>query len=149
MASVMVIPTEYDSHRPRLGEPVEEGVGAAGGVGADQRLPSPPQVFGQLGQGELGGGDVVGGGVGAGVAGPQQRGHRLSGTGLAVVDERDERVMAEGLLPGRGGVLLLGVREDEHAVDVHDHLPVGGRTVRPGQLPDPRRALRPAPTGSR
>lgn len=111
---------------------------AAGGIGADQRLVSPPQVSGELGQGELGGFDVVGGGVGAGVAGPQQGSHRLSGPGLAVVDERDERMMAEGLLPGRGGVLLLGVREDEDTVDVHDHAAVGGRAVRPGQLPDPR-----------
>ena len=112
-------------------------MGAAAGVGADQCLPSPPQAFWQLGQGELGGFDVVGGGVGARVAGPQQGGHRLPGPGLAVVDERDERVMAEGLLPGRGGVLLLGVGEDQHAVDVHDHAAVGGRTARTGQVPDP------------
>lgn len=45
-----------------------------------------PQVFGELGQGEPRGGDAIARGVGARVAGPQQRGHRLSGPGLAVVD---------------------------------------------------------------
>lgn len=34
------------------GEPVEEAVGTAGRVGADQRLPAPPQVLEELGQGE-------------------------------------------------------------------------------------------------
>jgi hypothetical protein len=48
MASVMVIATEYDSHRPRLWEPAEEGAGAADGIGADQGC--TPQRFGQLGQ---------------------------------------------------------------------------------------------------
>lgn len=46
--------------------------------------------------------------------------------------------MAEGLFPGRGCVPLLGVRKGQHAVDVHGHLPVRGRSVGPGQLPDPR-----------
>ncbi|GAB2895272.1 hypothetical protein GCM10027074_73720 [Streptomyces deserti] len=71
-------------------------MGAAGGVGADQCLSSPSQVFGELGQGELGGSDVI-----------------------------------------TRGVLLLGVCEDEHAVDVHDHAVTGGRTVLTGQLPYP------------
>ena len=53
----------------RLGEPVEEGVGAAGGVGADRCLPAPPQVFEELGQGEPGGLDVIARGVGTRVAG--------------------------------------------------------------------------------
>lgn len=39
-------------------------------------------------------------------------------------------MLAEGLLPGRGGVLILGVRKDQHAVDVHDHRAVAGWTVR-------------------
>lgn len=47
-------------------------------------------------------------------------------------------MMTEGLPPRRGGVLLLGVREDQHAVDVHDHAVVGGRSVFTGQRPDPR-----------
>ncbi|MFE6334338.1 NUDIX domain-containing protein [Streptomyces sp. NPDC057798] len=45
--------------------------------------------------------------------------------------------MAEGPFPGRGGIRLLGARGDQHAVDVHDHAAVGGRTVRPDQLPEP------------
>jgi hypothetical protein len=40
-----------------------------------------------------------------------------------VVDEPHQRAVPERLLPGRGGVLLLGVRQDEDPVDVHDHLP--------------------------
>lgn len=43
--------------------------------------------------------------------------------------------MPEGLLPGRGGVLLLGVRQHEHPVKVHDHLPVGIRRRGASQLP--------------
>ncbi len=45
-------------------------------------------------------------------------------------------IAINGLLPGRGGILLLGVREHQHPVDVHDHLAVGGRTSRRGQFPD-------------
>lgn len=82
------------------GEPVEEGMGAAGGVGADQCLPAPPQVCRQLGQGELGGFDVVARGVGSRVAWPQQRGHRLSGTGLAVRQLRACKIRPS-LAPGR------------------------------------------------
>lgn len=46
------------------------------------------------------------------------------------VDERDKRMMAEGLVPGRGGVLLLGVREHQHTVDVHDDAAVDTRGSR-------------------
>ena len=76
---------------PAPGEPVAKGVGAAGGVGADQRLPSPPQVFRRLGQGELGSGDVIGGGVGARIAGPQQSRHRLPGPAWPGRDRRTRR----------------------------------------------------------
>jgi hypothetical protein len=61
---------------------------------------------------------------------------------VAVVDKRDERVMAEGLLPGRGGVLLLGVGEHQHTVNVHDHVAAGSRAPCSGQVPDPRAHLR-------
>jgi hypothetical protein len=51
------------------GEPVQELVGAACGVGPDQGRATPPVLLGQLGQCQFRGGDVVGGGVAAGVAG--------------------------------------------------------------------------------
>jgi hypothetical protein len=79
---------------------------------------------------------VVGGGVGAGVAGPQQAHDRLARPAAAVVDESHQRVVPEGLLPGGGGVLFLGVRQDEDPVEVHDHLSVRVRRGVPGQPPD-------------
>jgi hypothetical protein len=56
----------------RAGQPCEEVVGAAAGVGPDQD--PAPQVAGQLRQGEPGGLDVVGRGVRAGVPGPPHEG---------------------------------------------------------------------------
>ena len=50
-----------------------------------------------------------------------------------MVDEPRQRMVAKRLLPGRGGVLLLGVRQDEDAVDVHDHLPARVRRRITGQ----------------
>lgn len=67
----------------RSRKPVEEGVSPAGGVGADQCLPSVSERYGELGQGEPGGFDVIARGVGTRVAGPQQGGHRLPGPVLA------------------------------------------------------------------
>ena len=78
----------------------------------------------------------VGGGVAARVPGPQQRGDRLSGPAVSVVDEPHQRVMAEGLLPGRLRVLLVGVRDHQHSVQVHDHLAFGVRGRVTGHLPD-------------
>jgi hypothetical protein len=78
---------------------------------------------------------VVGGGVAARVARPQQAGHRLSAAAASVIDEPHQRVVAEGLLPCRGRILLVGVRLNEHAVQVHDHLAGGVRGRRTGQLP--------------
>lgn len=109
---------------------------AAAGVGADERLTPPAESFRQLGQSQFRGLDVVGGGVGARVAGPQQPHNRLAGPAAAVVDKPHQRVVSKGLLPGRGGVLLLRVRQDEDAVDVHDHLPVRVRRRLPGQPPE-------------
>lgn len=131
----------------RLGEPVEEGMGAASGIGADQSLPASPQALGELGQGESGGFDVIARGVC--VAGPQQRGGRLTGTGLAVVDERDERTMAERLLPGPSGILLLGVSQGR----ARRRCPQSPSPRRPDfsplPVPGPTSVLRPDPTGSR
>jgi hypothetical protein len=47
-----------------------------------------------------------------------------------------QRVMAVGLLPGRGRVLLVGVGDHEDAVEVDDDLTVGVRGVPAGQRPD-------------
>lgn len=55
------------------------------------------------------------GGVGSCAPGPQQGGHRVFVSGRAVGDERNERVTAEGFLPSLGGVLLLGVGEDQYS----------------------------------
>jgi hypothetical protein len=68
--------------------------------------------------------------------GPQQARDRLPAAAPAVVDEGHQRVVSERLLPGRGGVLLLGVGQHEHPVDVHDHLSAGVRSRLSGQLPD-------------
>lgn len=54
----------------------------------------------------------------------------------AVVDEPHQRIVPKGLLPGRGGVLLLGVRQDEDAIQVHDHMPTRVRRRFTGQPPD-------------
>lgn len=108
---------------------------AAAGISTDQRLSSTPIPLRQLRQGQLSSGDVVGGGVGACVAGPQQPDHRLTAATPAVVDEAHQRVMAEGLLPGRGRILLVGVRDYQHPVDVHDHLSAGIRCPVTRQLP--------------
>lgn len=80
--------------------------------------------------------------VGARVAGLQQRGGRFAGPGLPVIDEREERGVSVGLLPGRGGVLLLGAREHQDAVDAHGHPRVGGRPGRPDAFADLRGAAR-------
>ena len=91
-------------------QPVQERVGAAGGVGADQHLaarPSPAGV-GQLRQRVPDDRDVVGGGVRAGVARPQQHRHRLPVPARsAVIDERPQRVMAEPALERRRRTLFL------------------------------------------
>jgi hypothetical protein len=66
-----------------------------------------------------------------------------------VVDEREQRVMAERLLPGLGGVLLLGVREDQHSVDVHDHLAARVRGRLAGQPPHAVADVGPRPADRR
>jgi hypothetical protein len=54
----------------------------------------------------------------------------------AVVDGPHQRVVPKGLLPGRCGALLLGVRQDEDAIQVHDHMPTRVRRRFTGQPPD-------------
>ena len=50
---------------------------------------------------------MVGGGVGARLAWAQQLGDRLPTATGAVIDEPEQRVVPEGLLPGPGGVFLV------------------------------------------
>ena len=145
-------PTEYSTLRPRTlpcsVEPVQQLVGGAGAVGADQQLPA-------VGGGDLGDRvgehlDVVGGGVRPGVPGAQHRGQELAG----VVAPHPERVEPEGPLERGRGVLLLGVRDHDRGVDVeHDRVaevgagdPAGRDTA--GQL-RPDVAADPGPRGLR
>jgi hypothetical protein len=86
----MVIPTEYDSHRPRAAIQPTSWVPPAVSV----RI----RVLRQLGQRRFRGGDVVGGSVTAGVAGAQSPRHLLAGSAVAVVDEPHQRVVAEGAI---------------------------------------------------
>ena len=94
---VMVQPTENSQLTPcsrRRADVGEERLGAPGAVGADQdRMPVPIGV-GNLGERGVEDGDVVGGGVRSGVARPQLGGEELAG----VVAEREQRVVAEGVL---------------------------------------------------
>ena len=122
-------------------------MGAAAGVSADQH--PPPQAAGQLRQGQPGRLDVIGGRVRPGVPGPQHDGQRLTGPPGAVVGEDGQGMEAEGLLPGRRGLVLLRARGHDRRVDVHRDQPAvrAGRGVagqRPGPLPGggPRRADR-------
>ncbi|GEC09804.1 hypothetical protein SSP24_74590 [Streptomyces spinoverrucosus] len=66
---------------------------------------------GELGERGVEHGDVVIGGVGRGVAGPQQVGQGLAG----VVEEAQQRVVAEAVFVGRCRVLLLRVAGDRVA----------------------------------
>ena len=131
-----------------------ERVGGAGGVGAGQQ-PGPGRVTepraGLLRQGcpsQVEHGDVVGGGVGARVAGPQQTGQRLPTGHLGSVQEAEQGVEPERLLPGRGSVLLLAVRDRDRGVEVQTQ-----PASRSGPAPAAHaaaRARRPAPrTGPR
>jgi hypothetical protein len=100
----------------------------------------------QLSEGESCRGDVVGGGVRARIARPEQSGDGFTGAARPVVDEPHQGVVAVGLLPGRGGVLLVRVGDDQNSVQVHGHLaagvriPVGGHSQTRSRISD--RALR-------
>jgi hypothetical protein len=109
--------------QPLGGEPVQQLVRAAGGVGAHQDLAAgagPRSVPGQLAQRLAQHGDVVGGGVGAGVARAQQHRKRLTGAGRAVIDERPQWMVAKPALKRRRRALLVRVRRDQGGVDVDD-----------------------------
>ncbi|WP_371582805.1 hypothetical protein [Streptomyces sp. NBC_01314] len=70
------------------------------------------------------------------VARQQQAHDGFAETTAAVVDEPHQRVVPKGLLPGRGGVLLRGVRQDVDAIQVHDHMPTRVRRRFTGQPSD-------------
>src|SRR5699024_1518860 len=104
-----------------LGDPVKEGVGASGGVGADQGLAASAVGAGELLECCCCDGDVVEGGVGSGVAGPEQGGGGFSGSLFAVVDEVAKRREGVGVLPGGGRHLLVGVGGEGGGVQVQGH----------------------------
>jgi hypothetical protein len=85
--------------------------------------------------------DVVGRGVAARVTRPQQPGQRLAPGDLRPIQKRQQRVMPEGLLPGRRRVLLgIGMVDDQRGVDV-DVQPLirgGGGTGGPRRRPGSR-----------
>jgi|RhiMetdeSRZDD1v2_1073273.scaffolds.fasta_scaffold72667_2 hypothetical protein len=114
---------------------VDEGVGGAGGVGADQDRPPA----GWLGQGQQHHRQhlhIVGCGVGPGIAGPQDHGQRLPGA-IAAVQPATKRVKPVAVLVGRRRALLVGVRLDKGRVHVQDQRPRWGRAQCPGALADP------------
>lgn len=112
----------------RPGEPVEEGVGTADGVGTDQCPTSPTAAVWAVGPGRA-----------------QWRwcGRRrcwsrrcraAAARPPAPRPDRGRRTR-RGDDGRRSSFLFLGVCEHQHALDVHDHRSAGGRTVRTVQLP--------------
>ncbi|GAB2868991.1 hypothetical protein GCM10027074_40810 [Streptomyces deserti] len=71
---------------------------------------------GDLGKRLVEDGDVVGGGVGIGVAGPEDLGQGFAG----VVQEAQQRVVAEAALVGRRRLLYVGVAGNQGGVEVQD-----------------------------
>lgn len=88
---------------------------------------------GDLGKRLVEDGDVVGGGVGTGVSRPQQAGQGFAG----VVQEAQQRVVAEAALVGRRGLLLLGVAGDQGGVEVFSlkSTILDGRVLRSRSVP--------------
>jgi hypothetical protein len=129
-----------------LGEVGGELLGCAGGVGAHQHGDAPVLVGGALRGGQLGEcgveyDDVIGGGVRAGLARSQQLGDRFPTTVVTVIDEPEQRVEPESLLPRAGRVLLVGVRGDQGGVEIDHYLSALDRG--PGHGPDPLAGRRP------
>lgn len=130
--------------QPLGDQPVEEFVGGARAVDADQHLPPGPAaglVTGELAQRGTDDGDVVSGGVRARVAGPQQLREWLPGATRAVVGEGPQRMMTEPALERRRRALLLRVGGDQGRVGVDDQRvgPVGAvvGSMFAGQFPRP------------
>ena len=115
---------------------------------ADQDRGAVPVGVGDLCEGLVEDGDVVGGGVRPGPALAQQPGQGFAG----VVQEAEQRVVAERLLPGRGRRFLLGVADHDRGVDVQDQArdrPAGRRRPAAGRRGSrragPRRPPGPGP----
>lgn len=51
------------------------------------------------------------------------------GARIPVAEEPHQRMVPEGPLPNRGCLLPLGVRDNQHTVQVHEHLPDGLRRI--------------------
>lgn len=120
----MVIPTEYDRHLPHgASQPTKSQVQPPESVRIRIGVRRPrPSRFGSRAR-PVWCLDVVRGGVGA-RAHDRSRPANGSPAPPRPWSTNPIRVASEELLPGRGGVLLLGgVRQDEDAVDVHDHSP--------------------------
>ena len=142
-----------ENSTPRVHAACGERVGRAGRIRPGQQPRTAPGhrarrpgVFGQRRQRHVQHGDVVGGGVGAGVAGAQQPGQRLPAGDVGTVQETQQRVEPEGLLPGRRGVLLLAVRDRDRRVEVQPQLLGSGPGRRRPPTPRSRAAARAART---
>ena len=87
-------------------------------------------------------GEVIGCGVRAGPPRAQQLGHRLPAAAGAVIDEPEQRMEPEALLPGPTRLLLLRMRVQQGGVQIDHHLPVLDRRPREvrHRLPAPQPA---------
>jgi hypothetical protein len=115
---------------------VHEGVGGAGGVGADQdRLGSGLLRQGQ--QGHRQHTNMVSRGVGAGVARPQDPRQRLPGP-IAAVQPGTQRVEPEAVLERAGRALLVAVGLQQGRVNIDAQRPHRPSARRPRPLAGPR-----------
>ncbi len=113
---------------PRGAAGVGEVVGGPGGVAAHQhrRLIGVVAMIGvgppsrrQAGECLRQDTDVVSCGVGAGATWAQQPGQRFTAGDLRAIQKRQQRVMPEGLLPGRPRLLLvIGMIDNQGGVDI-------------------------------
>jgi len=79
---------------------------------------------------------MLAGCVRRGIAGPQHDGQRFPARPGTVIGERGQRVESERLLPGRRGILFLGVGQHDRGIQIHqDRRPSGAGCAVPGQRP--------------
>ncbi len=129
---------------PTIAARLGEAMGGPGRVAAHHHRRSAVRaglrapIGGQRGQRLLEDADVVCGGVGAGIALAQQSGQGFPAADLWAVQKRQQRMVAEGLLPRRGGVLLVvGMVDDQRGIDVDVERSAtgGGGSGGPGRRP--------------